>query len=181
MTDIKIPDRGMLIVYTGNGKGKSSAAFGTVFRARGWGFPTAVVQFIKGKRETGEQRMADQLDGVDFYVMGRGFTWESDDISRDAEAARKAWSHAGDLIRSGRYQLIVLDEMTYCFHHGFLALEDVLPVLQNRPAHTNIIITGRYAPEALREAADLVSEMTLEKHPFQTSNKTFRALIGVDF
>lgn len=174
-------DRSMLIVYTGHGKGKSTAAFGAVFRALGWGHKAAVIQFIKGKRLTGEQNFADTLPGVTFHVTGRGFTWESEDISRDAAAAKQGWKLAAEHIQSGDYDLVVLDELTYTFHHGFLELEPVLEVLTQRPTHTSVIVTGRNAPAPLMDAADLVSEMTLVKHPFQTTNRAFRALKGVDF
>ena len=173
--------RSMLMVYTGNGKGKSTAAFGAVFRAMGWGDRVAVVQFIKGKWTTGEQQFAETLPGLVFEVMGRGFTWESEDISRDARAAEKAWGAARDFISSGTFNLVVLDELTYCFHHGFLDLEQVLPDLINRPQLTSVIVTGRHAPEALVEHADLVTEMKLVKHPFQSSGEAFRALKGVDY
>ena len=173
--------RSMLMVYTGNGKGKSTAAFGAVFRALGWGGRVAVVQFIKGKWTTGEQLFAETLPDLVFEVMGRGFTWESEDISRGARAAAKAWGAARDFISSGTFNLVVLDELTYCFHHGFLNLEHVMPDLLNRPQQTSVIVTGRHAPEPLLEHADLVTEMKLVKHPFQTSGKAFRALKGVDY
>lgn len=179
--EFKMEDRSLLVVYTGHGKGKSTAAFGAVFRALGWGCQTAVVQFIKGKRETGEQRFGDGLPGVAFHVMGRGFTWESDDISKDARAARAAWEKAAALINSGDYAVVVLDELTYCFHYGFLDVEDIVAVFENRPKNTTVIVTGRDAPALLMEAADLVSEMRKIKHPYETSGKTFRALMGVDF
>lgn len=179
--NVQAPDRSMLVVYTGHGKGKSTAAFGTLFRALGWGYACAVVQFIKGKRETGEQRFGDQIPNLEFHVMGRGFTWESDDISKDARAARAAWEKAKSLIMGGDRSVVVLDELTYCFHYGFLDLQEILETLTNRPEKTTVVVTGRDAPVELMEAADLVSEMTMVKHPYQTSGKSFRALIGVDF
>jgi len=174
-----LPQRpGLLIVYTGHGKGKTTAALGMVFRALGRGLRVTVVQFIKGKWKTGERVFAESLPQLRFRVMGLGFTWESDDISRDKAAARAAWAEAQKEISSGERDLVVLDELTYAFHYGFLALEEVLSTLRTRPAGVNVVITGRDAPEALIDLADLVSEMKLVKHPFQRGEK---ARIGVDF
>lgn len=175
----KISPQSLLIVYTGDGKGKSTAAFGMAFRAMGWQKPTAVVQFIKGKWQTGERQAAEALPLVDFHVMGTGFTWEADDLSVAAKAAQAAWKKSTDLIQSGDYPVVVLDELTYTFHHGFLDIEDVLPVLTSRPDHVTVVITGRDAPEELIDIADLVSEMNVIKHPYRQKN--FKALRGVDF
>jgi cob(I)alamin adenosyltransferase len=168
----------MLIVYTGHGKGKTTAALGLVFRALGRGLKVAVVQFIKGKWKTGERRFAETLPQLRFLVMGLGFTWESDDLSRDRAAARAAWDAARAEILSGERQLVVLDELTYAIHYGFVALDEVLGVVTSRPAGVHVVITGRDAPEELLAAADLVTEMTLRKHPFQAGRK---ASPGVDF
>jgi len=170
--------RGLLIVYTGHGKGKTTAALGMVFRALGRGWRVTVVQFIKGKWKTGERVFAERLPQLRFLVMGLGFTWESDDISRDKAAARAAWAEARMEISSGERELVVLDELTYAFHYGFLALDEVLETLRSRPAGVHVVITGRDAPEALLEFADLVTEMKLVKHPFQRGEK---AQLGVDF
>ncbi len=170
--------KGLLIVYTGHGKGKTTAALGLVFRALGRGMRVAVVQFIKGKWKTGERAFAESLPGLEFHVMGLGFTWESDDLSRDKAAATAAWGVARDFIQSGDRDVVVLDEMTYAFHYGFVALEDVLAVLRCRPAHDHVVLTGRNAPEALVEAADLVTEMKAVKHPFENG---VPAQIGIDF
>jgi cob(I)alamin adenosyltransferase len=169
---------GLLVVYTGHGKGKTTAALGMVFRALGRGFRVTVVQFIKGKWKTGERVFAESLPQLRFLVMGLGFTWESDDISRDKAAARAAWAEAQKEILSGERELVVLDELTYAFHYGFLALDEVLETLRSRPAGVHVVITGRDAPEALIECADLVTEMKLVKHPFQRGEK---ARLGVDF
>lgn len=168
----------MLVVYTGHGKGKTTAALGMVFRALGRSLRVTVVQFIKGKWKTGERSFAESLPALRFLVMGLGFTWESDDISRDKAAARAAWAEAQKEISSGERDLVVLDELTYAFNYGFIDLSEVLETLRSRPAGVHVVITGRDAPEALLELADTVTEMTLVKHPFQRGEK---AQIGVDF
>jgi cob(I)alamin adenosyltransferase len=172
------PIPGLLVVYTGHGKGKTTAALGMVFRALGRGLRVTVVQFIKGKWKTGERVFAESLPQLRFLVMGLGFTWESDDISRDKAAARAAWTEAQKEILSGERELVVLDELTYAFHYGFLELAEVLETLRSRPAGVNVVVTGRDAPEALVELADLVTEMKLVKHPFQRGEK---ARLGVDY
>lgn len=171
-------DRGLLVVYTGHGKGKTTAALGMVFRALGRGLRVTVVQFIKGKWKTGERVFAERLPELRFLVMGLGFTWESDDISRDKAAALAAWAEARQEIASGERELVVLDELTYAFHYGFIALDEVLERLRSRPPGVHVVITGRDAPEALIELADTVTEMKLVKHPFQRGEK---AQIGVDY
>jgi cob(I)alamin adenosyltransferase len=170
--------RGLLIVYTGHGKGKTTAALGMVFRALGRDLAVTVVQFIKGKWKTGERLFAQKLPGLEFHVMGLGFTWESDDLARDKAAARAAWETAREAILSGQRDLVVLDELTYTFHYDFLPLDEVMEVLRTRPPHVHVVVTGRNAPEALVAAADLVSEMVSVKHPYQAGIK---AQIGVDF
>jgi cob(I)alamin adenosyltransferase len=170
--------RGLLVVYTGHGKGKTTAALGMVFRALGRELRVTVVQFIKGKWKTGERLFAETLPDLRFYVMGLGFTWNSDDLSRDKAAAEAAWAMARAEIQSGDRDLVVLDELTYAFHYGFLELADVLEALRARPPHVHVVITGRNAPEALLALADTVTEMTLVKHPFAGGEK---ARIGVDY
>jgi cob(I)alamin adenosyltransferase len=169
---------GLLLVYTGNGKGKTTAALGLVFRALGRDLRVAVVQFIKGKWKTGERRFAESLPGLTFLVMGRGFTWDSDDLSRDRAAAVAAWGEARTLIEAGQHALIVLDELTYVLNYGFVPVSEVLDCLRARPTSVNVVITGRNAPEALMNAADLVTEMQSRKHPFEQGRK---AQIGIDF
>ncbi|MCI0347713.1 MAG: cob(I)yrinic acid a,c-diamide adenosyltransferase, partial [Chloroflexi bacterium] len=164
--------------YTGHGKGKTTAALGLVFRALGRGMRVAVVQFIKGKWKTGERLFAEGIPHLDFHVMGRGFTWESDDLSRDRRAAREAWQRAKALIEAGERDVVVLDELTYCVHYGFLDVREVVTALEQRPAHVHVVVTGRNAPEEIVAAADLVTEMKPVKHPFE---RGARAAPGIDF
>ena len=170
--------KGLLVVYTGDGKGKTTAALGAVFRALGRGMKPAVVQYVKGKWKTGERAFAETLPGLVFRVMGLGFTWESDDLSRDKAAARAAWQESKALIESGAHELVVLDELTYAFHYGWLDVAEILATIAARPSHVHVIVTGRNAPEAMIAAADLVTEMKLVKHPFQ---RGVPAQIGLDF
>ena len=178
MTMADTENRGLLVVYTGAGKGKTTAALGMVFRALGHGLRVTVVQFIKGKWKTGERLFAEKVPELRFHVMGLGFTWDSDDLSRDRAAARAAWAVARDELLSGERELVVLDELTYAFHYGFVPLEEVLGVLEQRPRHVHVVVTGRNAPEGLVAIADTVTEMTLTKHPFTEGRK---AEVGVDF
>ena len=171
-------DRGMLVVYTGNGKGKTTAALGAVMRALGRGMKPAVVQFIKGKWKTGERVFAQTLPELVFEVMGRGFTWESEDLSRDKQAAQEAWAESAKLISSGAHEMVVLDELTYVLQFGFVSMDEVLPVITGRPPHVHVIVTGRNAPEPLLNAADLITEMTCVRHPF---DRGIRAQKGLDF
>jgi 5,6-dimethylbenzimidazole synthase len=169
---------GLLLVYTGNGKGKTTAALGLVFRALGRGLRAAVVQFIKGKWKTGERLFADTIPGLTFLVMGEGFTWESDDLGRDRRAAEQAWTTAKGLISAGDHDLVVLDEITYALNYGFVKTEDVVTALRSRPPHVHVVVTGRNAPEPLCELADLVTEMKSIRHPFEKGHK---AQPGVDY
>ena len=169
---------GLLIAYTGHGKGKTTAALGMVFRALGRDLRVTVVQFIKGKWKTGERLFAATLPQLRFHVMGLGFTWVSDDLARDKGAARAAWETARAEILSGERDLVVLDELTYCFHYDFLSLDEVLETLRTRPPHVSVVVTGRNAPAELVELADLVTEMAAVKHPFA---KGIKAQIGIDF
>jgi cob(I)alamin adenosyltransferase len=170
--------RGLFLVYTGHGKGKTTAALGLVFRALGRGLRVAVVQFIKGKWKTGERTFAETLPGLTFLVMGRGFTWESDDLSRDRAAARAAWETARGLIAAGEHDVIVLDELTYTIHYGFVELDEVVAAVRDRPPHVHVVVTGRNAPEPLIAIADLVTEMRSIKHPFEHG---VPAQVGIDF
>jgi len=176
-------ERGVLLINTGNGKGKSSAAFGVLARALGHGLKAAVIQFVKGRSDTGEEgfyrRVAATMPGaLSWHVSGEGFTWETQDSSRDAAAARAAWDLARGYLADPGIGLVVLDEMTYAFKYGWLDLPQVLATLAARPAMQHVIITGRGAPEALVEAADTVTEMTLVKHAFKAGVK---AMPGVEF
>jgi uroporphyrinogen III methyltransferase/synthase len=170
--------RGLVLVYTGQGKGKTTAALGIVFRALGRGMRVAVVQFIKGKWKTGERQFAETLPGLTFLVMGKGFTWNSDDLSRDRAAAQAAWSTAKQLIGGGANAVVVLDEITFAINYGFVDLADVLAALRDRPSHVHVVLTGRNAPDELRAAADLVTDMTAVKHPFE---RGVTAQPGIDY
>lgn len=171
-------ERGVLLVNTGNGKGKSSAAFGVAARALGHGLRVAVVQFVKGRTDTGEEAVLGKLPGIAWHVMGEGFTWETQDAGRDAAAARAAWEVASAYLRDPAIGLVVLDELTYAFKYGWLPLDDVLAVVAARPPMQHVIVTGRAAPEALVEAADTVTEMQMVKHAFRAGVK---AMQGMEF
>ena len=171
-------ERGVLVVNTGNGKGKSSAAFGVVARALGHGLQVGIVQFVKGRSDTGEEAFFRQQAGVRWHVGGEGFTWETQDKGRDAKAAQAAWDIACDHLSDPAIGLVVLDEMTYAFKYGWLDLDVVIARLLARPAMQHVIITGRAAPQALRDAADTVSDIGMEKHAFQSGIK---AMPGLEF
>ncbi len=172
------PDRGLVLLNTGKGKGKSSAAFGVVIRALGWGQKVAVVQFIKGKWKTGERRFFQERDLVTWHTMGEGFTWDTQDRERDIAAATAAFDKACDLMASGDYDLVVLDEINIALRYEYLSVERVIEGLNGRSDKTSVFLTGRDAPQELRDYADLVTEMTEEKHPFQAGIKAQR---GVDY
>ncbi len=172
------PERGLVLINTGKGKGKSSAAFGVVIRALGWGQKVAVVQFIKGKWKTGERRFFEERDLVTWHTMGEGFTWDTQDRERDIAAANAAFDKARALMASGDYDLVVLDEINIALRYEYLSVERVIDGLNGRSDKTSVFLTGRDAPQALRDYADLVTEMTEEKHPFQAGIKAQR---GVDF
>ena len=171
-------ERGVLVVNTGNGKGKSSAAFGVVARAIGHGLKVGVVQFVKGRSDTGEEAFFRRQREVQWHVGGEGFTWETQDKDRDARAAQAGWAVACQHLSNPEIGLVVLDEMTYAFKYGWLDLDAVLATLASRPVMQHVIITGRAAPQALRDAADTVSEIGLEKHAFQAGIK---AMPGLEF
>ena len=171
--------QGLVIVNTGNGKGKTTASLGTVLRAWGRGMRVCVVQFIKHEKGNwGEIQAAHKLD-IEWHAMGDGFTWLSKDIEETGEKARRAWALAQEKIASGAYDLIVLDEMTYAFHHHWLDLQQTIAWLkENKPPELHVIITGRGAPPELIEYADLVTEMREIKHPYQ---RGIRAQQGIEF
>jgi cob(I)alamin adenosyltransferase len=169
---------GLVIVYTGNGKGKTTAALGLIFRALGTGRRVAMVQFIKGKWKTGERKFAQTLPDLTYLVMGEGFTWESEDLSRDKRAAEKAWEAAEEMILAGEHPIVILDEITYAMNYGFIPVERVMQTLRDRPEQIHVVITGRDAPEAVVEMANLVTEMQPIKHPF---HRGIRAQQGIDF
>lgn len=171
-------ERGVFLVHTGNGKGKSSAAFGLVARALGHGQKVAVVQFVKSRSDTGEEALFRRLPGVVWHVMGEGFTWETQDRERDAAAARAAWETALRYLADADVGLVVLDELTYAFKYGWLELGEVLAAFAERPRHQHLVVTGRAAPPTLVEAADTVTEMGMVKHAFQAGIK---AMPGIEF
>ena len=175
------PGRGLVLVHTGDGKGKSSSAFGVIIRALGWGHKVGVVQFIKGKWITGERQFFDKLGGVDWHTMGEGFTWDTQDKDRDiaaATAATAAFDKAREMMTSGDYDLIVLDEINIAMRYDYLAVDTVLDALKARSSRTRVVLTGRDAKLALCDYADLVSEMREVKHPFKNGIKAQR---GIDF
>jgi cob(I)alamin adenosyltransferase len=174
-------ERGVLLLNTGNGKGKSSAAFGVVARALGHGMKVLVIQFVKGRSDTGEEaffrRIAETLAGrLHWHVSGEGFTWETQDGARDAAAARAAWDIACAALADPEIGLVVLDEFTYALKYGWLETAPVLEALARRPPMQHVIITGRGAPEALIEVADTVTEMMPVKHAFQSGVKAMPGL-----
>ncbi len=169
-------ERGVLLINTGNGKGKSSAAFGVVARALGHGLKVGVVQFVKGRSDTGEEAFFRTQPNVAWHVGGEGFTWETQDKERDAAAARHAWAVASEHLSNPEIGLVVLDEMTYAFKYGWLDLDAVIAKLLARPLMQHVIVTGRGAPEALRTAADTVSDIGNEKHAFQAGIKAMPGL-----
>lgn len=170
--------RGVLVVHTGNGKGKSSAAFGVLARALGHGQRAAVIQFVKARSDTGEEAFFRDHPRVSWHVMGEGFTWETQDKSRDAAAAQAAWAQALKYLNDPAIDLLILDEITYAFKYGWLELDAVIAALRARPAMQHVILTGRAAPAALIEVADTVSEIAMLKHAFQAG---VPAMPGLEF
>ncbi|VBB69073.1 Cob(I)alamin adenosyltransferase [invertebrate metagenome] len=175
----KRSSQGLLVVHTGAGKGKSSAAFGMVLRCIGHGLKTGVVQFIKGAWDTGEHRVLAGFPGlVTFLAMGEGFTWETQNRDRDVAAARRAWEMAESMLADPTYRMVVLDELNVVLRYQYLKLEEVIAAILARPGGQHAVVTGRNAPEGLVEVADLVTEMTLIKHPFR---RGIKAQSGVEF
>jgi cob(I)alamin adenosyltransferase len=159
--------RGLILVHTGDGKGKSTAAFGLALRAHGRGKPVMIYQFMKvPSARFGEHRLFEQI-GLPIIGLGDGFSWKSRDLEHSAQLAREGWARAEATIRAGEHFLVVLDEIMYPLRYGWIALEPVLACLRERPAHVHVVLTGRKAPEELVQLADTVTEMTLVKHHFQ--------------
>jgi len=174
-----ITQKGLLIVHTGKGKGKSTAAFGLLLRALGHGWPCGVVQFIKGAWDTGERRaLARFSDLLSWHTMGEGFTWETQDRARDMAAAAAAWAKAQELIAAPEIKLIVLDELNIALRYDYLSLAEVVAALRSRRPGLHIVVTGRNAKPELLDAADLVTEMSLVKHHFAAGVK---AQTGIEF
>ncbi len=173
-----IASKGLLMVNTGPGKGKSTAAFGLVLRALGHGWPVGVVQFIKGAWDTGERRILEGSDLVRWHAMGEGFTWETQDRARDVAAAEAAWGKARDLMAEPAIRLVVLDELNVALRYDYLPLDAVVAALQARRPDLHVVVTGRNAKPAMMAAADLVTEMVATKHHFAAGVK---AQAGIEF
>ena len=171
-------ERGVTILLRGNGKGKSSSAFGTMMRSLGHGKKAAVVQFVKGRVETGEYKFFKDYPGLDWHVMGHGFTWETQDKANDIAAAEQAWEITRGLLQDPSIDLLVLDEMAYVFKYNYLPLKPVLEALAKRPHDQTVIITGRVMPEALVEYADTISTVKDDGHAFRIGVK---AQAGIEF
>jgi cob(I)alamin adenosyltransferase len=180
----KTIEKGLLIVHTGKGKGKSTAAFGLVVRAMGNGMRVGVIQFVKGKWETGERTILEHFpDQIEIHAMGEGFSWDTQDKARDIAAARKAWEKSKQMIEASRgpdpqYDMILLDEMNIVLRYDNLPLDEIVDTLANKPENLHVIVTGRNAKEPLIEIADLVTEMTQIKHPFRSGVKAQK---GIEF
>lgn len=173
-------EKGLVIVHTGNGKGKTTAALGMVLRSLGHGYNVAIVQFIKGAWEPAEKRVLEHWsDQIEFHAMGEGFTWETQDRQRDTDMAQEAWQQATKCIRNPDFRTVLLDEVNVALKLGYLTVEQVLAGLEDKPADSHVILTGRGAPDALIERADLVTEMKLVKHPFREQN--VKAQAGIEY
>ncbi len=178
VAELQDPEKGLVLVHTGAGKGKSSSAFGVVIRALGWKQRVGVVQFIKGKWKTGERLFFDRLGEVTWHTMGEGFTWDTQDRERDIAAAQAAFGKAREMMESGEYDLVVLDEINIAMRYEYLSVAEVIAGLEARDARTGVVLTGRDAKPELCDYADLVTEMTEVKHPFKAGIKAQR---GVDY
>ena len=173
-------EKGLIIVHTGNGKGKTTAALGMVLRSLGHGYRVAIVQFIKGAWEPAEKNvLAHWQDQIEFRAMGEGFTWETQDRDRDIQKAEEAWQTALDFIRNPDFKLVLLDEINIAIKLGYLSAEAIVAGLAEKPPESHVILTGRGAPAVLIDRADLVTEMTLIKHPFREQG--IKAQAGIEF
>jgi len=171
--------KSLLIVNTGDGKGKTTAALGQVFRALGHGFKVCVLQFLKGTWKYGELKAARRFNGLlEIHALGKGFTWRSENIQEDVELAKEAWDYAKRVIRSGKFNMVVLDELTYLISYGMVPEKDILDCLENRPSGLHIVVTGRDASKALTDLADIVTEMREIRHCFHQGIKGQR---GIEF
>jgi cob(I)alamin adenosyltransferase len=172
-------EKGLIIVHTGAGKGKTTAALGLAFRALGQGMRVGIVQFIKGAIPTGEAALAVKLaPALDMHTMGDGFTWDTQNREQDIASARKAWDEAQSMLREPSFHLIILDELNVVIKHGYLPLEEVLAVLRSKRADLHVAVTGRNARDELIEIADVVTEMKLVKHPYRSGIKAQK---GIEF
>lgn len=175
----KTIEKGLIIVHTGPGKGKSTAAFGMAMRALAQKMKLGIVQFIKGKWESGERAILEQFpDLVEIKAMGEGFTWNTQDRARDIQMAEAAWAEAKRMILDPTYKMVLLDEINIALRYDYLSIEEVIKVLQQKPPMTHVILTGRNAKPELIEIADLVTEMTMIKHPFRNGVK---AQAGIEY
>ena len=169
-------ERGVLILLKGNGKGKSSSALGTMARSVGHGKRCAVIQFIKGRTETGEYKFFKDNALIDWHVMGHGFTWETQDKQQDIAAAEKAWALAESLLQNGSYDMLIFDELSYMFKYEYLPVEPVIEALKNRPSDQNVIITGRTMAVELQDIADTISVIHDERHAFRQGVKAQKGI-----
>ncbi len=171
--------QGITLVHTGSGKGKSSSAFGMVFRAAGWGLNVCVIQFIKGKWKTGEQLAADKFDHIEWHTMGDGFTWDTKNPQQDIETSQKIWDFSRQKILSEKFDLVLLDEINYCSGYGWISGEQIAEFIKTeKPKWLHLILTGRDAPQTVIDAADTVTEMSKIKHAFDSG---ILAAQGVEF
>ncbi|MGR9072725.1 MAG: cob(I)yrinic acid a,c-diamide adenosyltransferase [Gammaproteobacteria bacterium] len=171
--------KGIVLVHTGDGKGKSSSAIGVAFRAAGWGMAVCVIQFIKGQWRTGEQKAAEKFDNIDWYALGDGFTWDTKNPEQDVKTSREIWEFSKEKIRSGKYDLVVLDEINYCSGYGWITGGEIAAFIrEEKPAWLHLVLTGRNAPPEVVEAADTVTEMKRIKHAY---DKGIKAEQGVEF
>lgn len=170
--------QGLVIVNTGDGKGKSSAAFGVTFRATGWNWKIKIIQFIKGTWKTGEKKLADALPNVEMYSMGDGFTWDTNNPEQDIKTTESIWAFAKESIEAAEHDLIILDEINFAMNCNYLSPEPVIQTLNARPKWMHVICTGRGAPPEIIDAADLVTEMKVIKHPFEQG---IHAQRGIEF
>lgn len=171
--------QGITLVHTGSGKGKSSSAFGVVFRAAGWGLKVCVIQFIKGRWKTGEQAAAEKFDNIEWHTMGDGFTWDTKNPAQDIETSREIWTFSQQKILSKKFDLVLLDEINYCSGYGWLSGEEIADFIKTqKPKWLHLLLTGRDAPQAIIDAANTVTEMTKIKHAF---DQGLLAAQGVEF
>lgn len=170
---------GLVLVHTGSGKGKSSSAFGMVFRAAGWGMNVCVIQFIKGQWQTGEQRAAERFDNIEWHALGDGFTWDTKNPEQDIQTSREIWDFAKQKILSEQYDLVLLDEVNYCCGYGWVSGQEIADFIrQSKPSWMHLILTGRDAAPEVIDVADTVTEMTLVKHAYQAGIKAEQ---GIEF
>ena len=171
--------QGLVLVHTGEGKGKSSSAFGMVFRAAGWGMKVCVIQFIKGQWQTGEQKAAQRFENIEWHALGDGFTWDTKNPEQDIKTTRDIWALCQEKIRSAEFDLIVLDEINYCTSYNWISGQEIADFIRaEKPAWMHLVLTGRNAAPELIDLADTATEMTMIKHAFQ---KGIKAEQGVEF